>query len=106
MEGPTKIGLIQEIEDIQKSFIRKIHCQNHGDFWGRLGALGLYSLQKSGPVYIQEMYGLMDIYRRLQMNHNHLVTLIVEKLHRTVSSASLVFVVMKKFIREQVRKAK
>lgn len=48
---PTKTGLIQEIEDIQKSFTRKIHFQNRGDYWERLSTLGLYSLQRRRERY-------------------------------------------------------
>ena len=49
--GPTKTGLIQEIDDIQKSFTRKIYWQNSGDYWERLGTLGLYSLQRRRKRY-------------------------------------------------------
>ena len=48
---PIKTGLIQEIEDIQKSFTRKIHCDKRGDYWERLNILGLYSLQRRRERY-------------------------------------------------------
>ena len=48
---PVKTGLIQEIEDIQKSFTRKIHCDHRGDYWERLNNLGLYSLQRRRERY-------------------------------------------------------
>ena len=48
---PVKTGLIQEIEDIQKSFTRKIHCERRGDYWERLNNLGLYSLQRRRERY-------------------------------------------------------
>ena len=48
---PVKTGLIQEIEDIQKSFTRKIRCDKRGDYWERLNDLGLYSLQRRRERY-------------------------------------------------------
>ena len=34
--SPTKVGEIQEIEDIQKSFTRKIKFPSLGDYWSRM----------------------------------------------------------------------
>ena len=48
---PVKTGLIQEIEDIQKSFTRKIHCDKRGDYWERLNSFQLYSLQRRRERY-------------------------------------------------------
>ena len=49
--SPTKVGQIQEIEDIQKSFTRKIWTTNRGDYWQRLNTLKLYSLQRRRERY-------------------------------------------------------
>ena len=49
--SPMKVGEIQEIEDIQKSFTRRIHIQDRGDYWNRLKTLGLYSLQRRRERY-------------------------------------------------------
>ena len=48
---PVRTGLIQEIEDIQKSFTRKIRCGKYGDYWERLNFYGLYSLQRRRERY-------------------------------------------------------
>ena len=49
--SPTKVGQIQEIEDIQKSFTRKIWHVNRGDYWERLSSFKLYSLQRRRERY-------------------------------------------------------
>ena len=48
---PVKTGLIQEIEDIQRFFTRKIRCDKYGDYWERLNMLGIYSLQRRRERY-------------------------------------------------------
>ena len=48
---PIKVGQIQEIEDIQKSFTRKIWHVNRGDYWERLNSFKLYSLQRRRERY-------------------------------------------------------
>ena len=49
--SPIKVGQIQEIEDIQKSFTRKIWHVNRGDYWERLSLFKLYSLQRRRERY-------------------------------------------------------
>ena len=49
--SPDKAGQIQEIEDIQKSFTRKIWNVNRGDYWERLESFKLYSLQRRRERY-------------------------------------------------------
>ena len=49
--SPSKVGQIQEIEDIQRSFTRKIWHINRGDYWERLTSLKLYSLQRRRERY-------------------------------------------------------
>ena len=49
--SPINIGQIQEIEDIQKSFTRKIWNVDRGDYWERLSAYKLYSLQRRRERY-------------------------------------------------------
>ena len=46
-----QVGQIQEIEDIQKSFTRKIWHVNRGDYWERLSSFKLYSLQRRRERY-------------------------------------------------------
>ena len=49
--SPSKIGEIQQIENIQKAFTRKIRSSNRKDYWDRLKAHGLYSLQRRRERY-------------------------------------------------------
>ena len=48
---PVRTGLIQQIEDIQKSFTRKIRSEKSGDYRERLNLYGLYSLQRRRKRY-------------------------------------------------------
>jgi ribonuclease P/MRP protein subunit RPP40 len=59
--SPTKVGQIQEIEDIQKSFTRKIWNVNRGDYWERLSTFKLYSLQRR-----RERYRVIYIWKILE----------------------------------------
>ena len=59
--SPSKTGQIQEIEDIQKSFTRKIHSLNRGNYWERLNSLKLYSLQRR-----RERYRILYVWKILQ----------------------------------------
>ena len=59
--SPTKTDHIQEIEDTQKSFIRKIHSLNRGNYWERLNSLKLYSLQRR-----RERYRILYVWKILQ----------------------------------------
>ena len=59
--SPIKTGLIQEIENIQKSFTRKIYCEKRGDYWERLDTLGLYSLQRR-----RERYRIIYVWKILE----------------------------------------
>ena len=59
--SPSKTGQIQEIEDIQKSFTRKIHSMNRGNYWERLTSLKLYSLERR-----RERYRILYVWKILQ----------------------------------------
>ena len=59
--SPSKTGQIQEIEDIQKSFTRKIRSQNRSNYWERLNSLKLYSLQRR-----RERYRILYVWKILQ----------------------------------------
>ena len=59
--SPIKTGLIQEIENIQKSFTRKIYCEKRCDYWERLDTLGLYSLQRR-----RERYRIIYVWKILE----------------------------------------
>ncbi len=49
--SPSKVGEIQQIENVQKAFTRKIQSSNRKDYWDRLKTLGLYSLQRRRERY-------------------------------------------------------
>ena len=51
---PVRTGLIQEIEDIQKSFTRKIRSEKSGDYWQRLKLYGLYVLTSEKTREVQD----------------------------------------------------
>ena len=61
LQFPSKTGKIQEIEDIQKSFTRKIHSLKRGDYWERLDSYNLYSLQRR-----RERYRILYVWKILQ----------------------------------------
>ena len=44
--SPTKVGLIQEIESIQKSFVNKIAGVRNLSYWEQLKFLKIYSLER------------------------------------------------------------
>ena len=70
--SPTKVGQIQEIEDIQKSFTRKICFRNRGDYWERLNTFKLYSLQRR-----RERYRIIYIWKILE---NHVPNIGADKI--------------------------
>ena len=49
---PTVIGNIQELEGIQRSFTSRIKVLEHLNYWERLKALSLYSLQRRRERYL------------------------------------------------------
>ena len=49
--SPSKVGEIQQIEEIQKSFTRKIRYVTKEDYWERLQRYHLYSLQRRRERY-------------------------------------------------------
>ena len=59
--SPSKIGEIQQIENVQKSFTRKIFSSNRKDYWDRLKAFGLYSLQRR-----RERYRIIYVWKILE----------------------------------------
>ena len=50
--SPNESKLIQQIEDVQKAFTRKIKNLHNQDYWERLKVLKLYSLQRRRERYI------------------------------------------------------
>ena len=50
--NPWKAGDIQKLENVQASFIKKIHGMSHLNYWEQLTALNLYSLQRRRERYI------------------------------------------------------
>ena len=49
--SPSKVGEIQQIEEIQKAFTRKIRYNTKRDYWERLKHYHLYSLQRRRGRY-------------------------------------------------------
>jgi len=49
--SPSKVGAIQQIEEIQQSFTRKIRGNYKHDYWQRLQEYHLYSLQRRRERY-------------------------------------------------------
>ena len=50
--NPSKVGDIQSIEQIQRSFVRKISGMQGLSYWEQLAALQLYSLERRRERYI------------------------------------------------------
>ena len=59
--SPQKKGDIQIIEDIQKSFTRKIPLHKREDYWDRLVSLRLYSLERR-----RERYRIIYVWKMLE----------------------------------------
>ena len=59
--SPSKIGEIQQIEEIQKSFTRKIKSSNRADYWERLKKFDMYSLQRR-----RERYRIIYVWKILE----------------------------------------
>ena len=58
---PHKVGDIELIEGVQRTFTSKIHGVQHLDYWDRLKALGLMSLQRRRERYmIIHMWKLLN----------------------------------------------
>ena len=49
--NPHKVGAIQQLEELQKSFVRHISGFRHMNYWTALAKLGLYSLQRRRERY-------------------------------------------------------
>ena len=58
--SPTSIGLIQELEDVQRGFTRRIAGLSDLSYWERLRRLGLMSLQRR-----RERYSLLLMWKIL-----------------------------------------
>ena len=58
---PMLKGEIQQIEEIQKSFTRKIKMVDRGDYWNRLSSLRLYSLERR-----RERYRIIYVWKILE----------------------------------------
>ncbi len=58
---PMLKGEIQQIEEIQKSFTRKIKMGDRGDYWNRLSSLRLYSLERR-----RERYRIIYVWKILE----------------------------------------
>jgi hypothetical protein len=49
---PWRVGERQELEGVQRTFTSRIKSVQHLDYWGRLKALDLYSLERRRERYI------------------------------------------------------
>ena len=59
--SPSKVGEIQQIEDIQKTFSRKIRSSKREDYWQRLQTYHLYSLERR-----RERYRIIYVWKILE----------------------------------------
>ena len=59
--SPSKVGDIQQIEQIQKSFTRKIRFASRKDYWERLEQCHLFSLQRR-----RERYRIIYVWKILE----------------------------------------
>ena len=59
--SPSKVGEIQQIEEIQKNFTRKIKSNCRDDYWNRLKTYHLYSLQRR-----RERYRIIYVWKILE----------------------------------------
>ena len=50
--SPTKIGLVQQIEAVQRTFTSKINGLQDDNYWGRLKKLNLFSLERRRERYL------------------------------------------------------
>ena len=58
---PISIGQIKQIEEIQKSFTRKIKTDNNPDYWSRLKSYRIYSHERR-----RERYRILYIWKMLE----------------------------------------
>ena len=58
---PSKVGEIQQLEEIQKAFTRKIRSPTRNDYWERLQKLHLYSLERR-----RERYCIIYVWKMLE----------------------------------------
>ena len=78
--SPWKVGDKQRLEGVQRFFTSKIPAVNHLDYWGRLQALHLYSLERR-----RERYTVIYIYKILNgsvINNINLQTTVHQRLGR------------------------
>ena len=59
--SPSKVGEIQQIEEVQRVFTRKIHAANRKDYWLRLKTHNLYSLERR-----RERYRILYVWKILE----------------------------------------
>ena len=59
--SPTKVGEIQQIEQVQKKFTRKIRNNSQEDHWCRLNSNNLYSLERR-----RERYRIIYVWKILE----------------------------------------
>lgn len=59
--SPAAIGMIKEIEGIQRTFTSRIRGMEHLNYWDRLKALSLYSLQRR-----RERYTIIYVWKIIQ----------------------------------------
>ena len=50
--NPSRVGEIQQLESVQRSFTARIRSTGHLDYWQRLARMDLYSLQRRRERYI------------------------------------------------------
>ena len=59
--SPSKVGEIQQLEEIQKAFSRKFRSPTRNDYWERLQKFHLYSLERR-----RERYCIIYVWKMLE----------------------------------------
>ena len=78
--NPHNVQAIQQLEDLQKSYVRQIAGFRHMDYWDALKKLGLYSLQRR-----RERYQIIYLWSILESKVPNIITTSDTPLIRTQS---------------------
>ena len=82
--NPHNVQAIQQLKDLQKSYVRQITGFRHMDYWNALPKLGLYSLQRR-----RERYQIIYTWLILESKVPNITTISDTPLIRTQSELKL-----------------
>ena len=80
--NPHNVQAIQQLEDLQKSYVRHISGFRHMNYWDTLRELGLYSLQRR-----RERYQVIYLWSILEAKVPNITTISDSPLIRTQSAS-------------------